>query len=157
ALLQRQGFSRPLALGVVVVEVLVAAALVWLLCLDSGAPATEVLGNASWLLPLQLAGLTVLVLVPRIRAVTLPLAVLLSGCLVVELARYDAPFIRAQALPDLRVADRLFAREKIDRVATNCDGVIQPNDMMALGVPTVNGYNSVFFQSYAALTFLTMN
>src|SRR5215211_2842667 len=90
---------------------------------------------------------------PRPVGAPMLASTLLSIFLLTELSQYARPFIQGERVPDLRQIDTLFNREQIDRVVTNCDGVLQPNDMAQLSTPTVNGYNSVFLQSYSAFTY----
>ncbi|HEX3244405.1 MAG TPA: hypothetical protein VHX16_03270, partial [Chloroflexota bacterium] len=129
---RRQSRLSPVLVGLMAAEAIAIGVLGWLLHLDSGAPLAEVLGIGAWLLPIQLGGLTALVLLPQHRGVPLVAATLLSTLLIAELLLYDKPFIQARSIPDLRIVDRLLHRESVDRVVTNCDGVVQPNDMMAL-------------------------
>jgi len=64
ALMQTRQFSRPLILGLLASEIIVFGVLIWMLHLDSNAPVSEVLGPGIWLLPVQIAGIAALIVLP---------------------------------------------------------------------------------------------
>jgi hypothetical protein len=85
------------------------------------------------------------------------LARLILGALVVsvavDLVAYASGFIQV-VVPNDRLSDRVTVARLLDgvrtgRVVSLCEGLLPPNDMTFLRIPTVDGYNSFYFGDYA--------
>ena len=82
--------------------------------------------------------------------------VLLAAALVVSVDgwRYTKHFVRVNALADRFTSSVPFTPTRFGRVLSLCEDRIQTGELTALGVPSVDGYNSYFLGDYARLAVL---
>ncbi|MFN0070813.1 MAG: hypothetical protein ACKVVP_04915 [Chloroflexota bacterium] len=141
----------------IVGQLVVFACLLGALQIDSAKSALEILGFTAWLGCLQ-AGCLLAALGIASKAVTARVLLgLASGLAILQLGWYASGFIQVGRIPDHRAVLELLGGERVDRLVSNCDGAIPPNDFMELGVAGVNGYNSLFLRDYQDFTYLAMH
>ncbi len=81
-----------------------------------------------------------------------PAALCLAGLLVVlDVHGYAARFVRIRALADRFPLSLPFEASAGGRVLSLCENRLSGPELSALGVPTVDGYNSYFLAAYARL------
>ncbi|MFN0072776.1 MAG: YfhO family protein [Chloroflexota bacterium] len=153
----RGGFSRVTGYALVTAGVIIALALLPLLPTAVRSPGDAYGRSFGFVIvPLILIGL--LALFARRRNVNLALLFLLTLTAAVDMVTYASAFVHVTDPIDRR-ADRMDAARLLNGVRTGrvislCEGKVPANDLMFLGVPTVDGYNSFFLASYARYGFL---